>query len=112
MRTMRDLPPCGRYWNQKVFEPPGRILTPNPLTSPSHRKTCPVLGACARFTAASVNFFVMEPPTAHRQRFAPEISHGAVWRTMARRCRKIKHGGLLPGVRLARDGGVWSRTVP
>src|SRR5262249_50249542 len=109
---MLDLPPCGRYWNQKVFEPPGRIRTPNPLTSLSHRKTCPVLGACARSTAASVNLFVMDPPTAHRQHFAPEISPGAVWRSMTQNADKSRRNGNLLGVRLVRCGAVWSRTVP
>ena len=39
MRIMRAetlRPPGGRYWNQKVFEPPASTRTPKPVTSVSH----------------------------------------------------------------------------
>src|SRR6516164_7680383 len=84
MRIMREEPPPrGRYWNQNVLEPLARMRTPKPLTAPSQRKVCPVLGARARCTAASVRFFVMDSPTAYRQRFAPQIPSGVLQRNMA-----------------------------
>src|SRR5262249_10749342 len=87
MRIMRDEPPpFGRYWNQKVLLPLGRMRTPKPRTASSQRKTCPVLGARARCTAASVSFFVMGSPTAYRQQNAPKFCpgrYGAIWRDVA-----------------------------
>src|SRR5215471_12366827 len=56
---MREEPPRGRYWNQKVLLPLARMRTPKPFTSVSQRKSWPVLGLCARFTLASVSFFPM-----------------------------------------------------
>src|SRR5215831_1754830 len=102
MRIMREEPPRGRYWNQKVLEPLAKIRTPKPLTAPSQRKVCPVLGARARFTAASVRFFVMDSPTAYRQRFAPQISSGALRSNMAGYVGKSRQTGGCPGFYMGR----------
>src|SRR5215813_4336417 len=85
MRIMREEPPRGRYWNQKVFEPLGRMRTPKPATWLSHRKICPVLGLCARFTLASVSFFPMRSSDSVSTAFClPNL----VWRA------KGQYGGI------------------
>src|SRR6516164_8354762 len=120
IRIMREEPPQrGRYWNQKVLEPLGRMRTPKPLTSPSHRKTWPVLGRRTRFTLASVSFFLMVAPTAYRQRFAPEFRmarSGALWRDMPRNqgnsgmsCVFIWGGVAAQGAGHACNGGMIPR---
>src|SRR5262249_35899661 len=91
IRTMREEPPPrGRYWNQKVLLPLGRILKPKPLTAASQRKAWPALGARARFTAASVRFFPMRFSDSVSTAFCTPIF---VWRTTGQYggiCRKIK----------------------
>src|SRR5262245_30960105 len=101
--AIRDLPPRGRYWYQKVLRPLGRMRTPKPLTSVSQRKIWPVAGLRARSTATSVSFFAMGSPTAYRQQNPPHFLHGAVWGNMARyggelkanrACSPFSHGAL------------------
>src|SRR6516162_6107209 len=109
MRIMREEPPRGRYWYQNVLLPLGRILKPKPLTAASQRKVCPVLGARARFTAASVRFFVMVSPTAYRQHFAPQFPSGALRSNMAGYVGKSRQTGACPGFYMGRSGGARGR---
>ena len=106
MRIMREEPPRGRYWNQKVLEPLDRMRTPKPLTSPSHRKTWPVFGLCARFTLASVSFFPMALSDSVTTAFRARISYGAVWGTMAGYAEKSRKIRACPAFLY---GAVWRR---
>src|SRR5215471_15780058 len=119
MRTMRletlRPPPNGRYWNQKVLEPPSRMRTPKPVTWLSQRNTWPVLGARARETAVSVSFSAIAASSLRQHRDStgrdwPCLArYGAVWRDMS-----INQGksGTCPVFCLAWYGGGRGRGCP
>src|SRR5262249_14019257 len=109
MRIIREDPPRGRYWNQKVLEPLDRILTPKPATWPSHRKTWPVFGLCARFTLASVSFFPMAISDSVATAFCARISYGAVWGIMAGYAEKSRKLGHVLRFYMGRCGGARGR---
>src|SRR6516164_11705803 len=104
MRIMREEPPRGRYWYQNVLLPLGRILKPKPLTAASQRKVWPVLGARARFTAASVRFFPMVISDSVSTAFC---TPNLVWRATE------QYGGIRRKIKASRGdarvlyGAVW-----
>src|SRR5262245_27263742 len=104
MRIMREEPPRGRYWNQKVLEPLARMRTPKPLTSVSQRKSWPVLGLCARFTLTSVSFFPMQSSDSVSTAFC---TPNCVWRATE------QYGGIRRKIKANRGmsrvlyGALW-----
>src|SRR5262249_41969046 len=88
--TVRDrfrLPPSGRYMNENVLRPSGKMRTPKPVTVVSHSQACRLPGgtraSLTRFWVSFLAIWRFLPATAHGQHLAPKsrlARSGAIWR--------------------------------